>query len=369
MSYKNFFKNLFTFFSKNLFFLLYGKVSKIIKPSEDKRIKVDEIIFDGKIKYSIFTILSGRIYTDTIHDTAVILDNSLVKGPSFQLRNNRNSDCAENVVFKKGTTRIKKNIKGTVLSLLTGGGGNENYWHWLFDVLPRLEMLNNILKKEKIDFFLFPNIKKRFQIETLDILGIDKKKRLSSQVYRHLTSDKIIITDRPTICNENLKNDEWQEEVPFWIIEYLRKSFLKKEFAEDDNFPKKIYIDRSDAGAHRSKFRAIKNEAEVKKILESNGYKSLRIADYNFKDQVKLFSNAKEIAGLHGGGFANLIFCPPSTKVIEFKNKTTGNIIGDLAQKNNLNYNTVIGETENSVKYSQQGIMEISISDLKEKLN
>jgi len=178
MRYKNFFKNLFIFFSKNLFFLLYGKVSKIIKPNEDKRIKVNEIIFDEKIKYSIFTILSGRIYTDTIHDTAIILDNSLVRGPSFQLRDNRNSDCRENVVFKKGTNRIKKNIKGTVLSLLTGGGGNENYWHWLFDVLPRLEILNNILQKEKIDFFLFPNTKKRFQIETLDILGIEKKKEI-----------------------------------------------------------------------------------------------------------------------------------------------------------------------------------------------
>ena len=65
--------------------------------------------------------------------------------------------------------------------MLTGGAGNTNYWHWLFDVLPRLELIKTIYKKNEIDFFLFPDIKKDFQKQTLDILQIDKKKRLSSK--------------------------------------------------------------------------------------------------------------------------------------------------------------------------------------------
>ena len=43
-----------------------------------------------------------------------------------------------NIVFKKGTPRKLTNLNGSVLSLLTGGGGNNNYWHWLFDVLRRI---------------------------------------------------------------------------------------------------------------------------------------------------------------------------------------------------------------------------------------
>ena len=40
----------------------------------------------------------------------------------------------KNIVFSKGTPRFKKRIKGNLFSLLTGGAGNHNYWHWMFDV-------------------------------------------------------------------------------------------------------------------------------------------------------------------------------------------------------------------------------------------
>ena len=64
------------------------------------------------------------MYTDTIHDTALIKENKIIEGPSFQLRNNYNTDCLNNSVIKNGTLRLRKKVKGTVLSLLTGGGGN-----------------------------------------------------------------------------------------------------------------------------------------------------------------------------------------------------------------------------------------------------
>ena len=75
-------------------------------------------------------------------DTAVIKNNKLLSGPSFQFRNIKNevinADPHTNLVMLNGTPRTKRKISGKVLSLLTGGGGNENYWHWMFDVLPRI---------------------------------------------------------------------------------------------------------------------------------------------------------------------------------------------------------------------------------------
>ena len=46
--------------------------------------------------------------------------------------------------------------------------------------------------------------------------------------------------------------------------------------------------------------------------------------------------------GLHGGGFANIVFCKPGTKVIELRNSSAGPVIGNLAKKNNLNYKSII---------------------------
>ena len=44
------------------------------------------------------------------------------------------------ILFLKWNTKILKKT-GSVLSLLSGGGANKNYFHWLFDVLPRLSLL------------------------------------------------------------------------------------------------------------------------------------------------------------------------------------------------------------------------------------
>ena len=100
-------------------------------------------------------------------------------------------------MFSKGTPRLQKKINGSVLSLLTGGGGNDNYWHWLFDVLPRLALCQEIINLEKINYFLLPNNKKKFQKETLDILKINESKQISSENYRHILCDKLFVTSHP----------------------------------------------------------------------------------------------------------------------------------------------------------------------------
>ena len=54
--------------------------------------------------------------------------------------------------------------------------------------------------KSSIDFFLFPDVKEKFQIETIEILKIPKGKILSSISVRHLYAEKIFCTDHPYIC-------------------------------------------------------------------------------------------------------------------------------------------------------------------------
>ena len=104
-------------------------------------------------------------------------------GPSFQLRNNRNVDCLKNSIIENGTPRFKKKLKGKILSLLTGGGGNTNYWHWLFDVLPRLKIYKDTNSNlDELDYFLFPNLNKNFQNESLDLIDINKGKRYQVKI-------------------------------------------------------------------------------------------------------------------------------------------------------------------------------------------
>ena len=62
------------------------------------------------------------------------------------------------------------------MSLLSGGAANNNYGHWLTDVLPRFYLFNKFYSIKKIDFFLVPNFEFSYQKDTLKILGIEKKK-------------------------------------------------------------------------------------------------------------------------------------------------------------------------------------------------
>ena len=77
-----------------------------------------------------------------------------------------NAKIEENDVLKYGTPRIKKKVRGTVLSLLSGGAANNNYFHWIYDVLPRLALCEKINFFDKIDYFLLPNLELNFQRET-----------------------------------------------------------------------------------------------------------------------------------------------------------------------------------------------------------
>lgn len=354
----------YKFLIQKLFKYLHGEIYSNLEPIQDKEIKIEKVRL--KNEYKVYICSNSRLYTDTIHDTAIIKNNKIVNGPSFQYRSNKNADCGLNSVFSKGTPRFKKKIKGNVLSLLTGGGGNSNYWHWLFDVLPRLHIIEKLKIKVPIDYYLFPNLNKKFQYQTLDILKIPNEKRLSSIKLRHFEANQIIVTDHPyNILNNPLKDSL---NIPDWIIDYLKKKFFNSinfDEKKNINFPNKIFINRKDGKSHRF----IINENEVEELLLNKGFKSVKLSDYSFTEQIMLFKKASFVIGLHGAGFANTVFCDPGTKIIELKSVSAGDMFKNLCIKNNLSYKSICSENKKFNWNNQHGDIEIDTKLLKSLLN
>ena len=367
---KKFLQKIFKIVSYGIFFKIYGRVEESINIKEDQRINVKIFKAQKDLNYRIFHILNGRLYTDRIQDTAILLDNKIITEASFQLRHTYdskiyNSDIKENIVFKKGTPRKLRNLNGVVLSLITGGGGNNNYWHWLFDVLPRIALCDKTLNLNDIDYFLLPDHVKRFQIETLDCLNIPLNKRLSSEKFRHIKAKKLIITDHPVMVSGNATRDIMN--MPVWISGWLKNVFLDQIKVNQGKNVEKIYIDRNEDSSKQKPQRFISNENEVKKYLLEKNYTTIKLHELKFIDQVQLFANAKSIIGLHGGGFANIAFCKAQTKIIELRSSDSGTPIENLALKNNLNYNSVTVEAKKINKSefpNQQGSIHISINNL-----
>ena len=370
---RKFLQKIFKIISYYLFSKVHGKIEKSITSDSDNRIKTEIIDIEKSLKYKVYKISDGRLYTDRIHDTAIILDNKIIDGPSFQHRYYKdsqmyNSKVGDNIVFNKGTPRRLRKLNGSLLSLLTGGGGNDSYWHWLFDVLPRLCLCSKAVSLGEIDYFLLPNLLKKFQNETLDYLNIPKNKRLSSEKFRHIKTNELIVTDHPVVVTGNASVDNNNQ--PNWIAGWLRNNFVNPNIVTEEKEKKRIYIDRG-GKIDQTTPRKIANEEEVKEALLKNNFIPAKLHELSFREQVNLFYNTKCVVGLHGAGFANLVFCKFGTKVIELRSPTSGDSIKNISKKNNLVYDPIIVEAKQIHKLNfpnQHGSHQIPISSLIKKL-
>ena len=364
---QNLVKNIF----QSIFIIFYGKIVKVIVPAQSEKIFIIKVKKNNLI-YKLFKINSGRFYTDTIDDAAVIVDNKIVEGPSYQLRSDENnlisprnnSFANKNIVLSKGTPRLKKKVKGSVISLLAGGGANNNYFHWLYDVLPRLGILEDTKEKIKPDYYLIPNNKHSFQEETLNLLGISPNKLLLSNNYRHFSFDEIYITDHPYNLTNNTSIDH--ENIPYWISDWLKKKFLIKKNIEAIRV-NKIFIDRDDVDPKRNSNRRISNENELRDFLKKENFDFIKLSEISFLKQINIFYNADIIVGLHGAGFANLSFCKSGTKVVEIRSNETRKIIESIAKNNNLNFNALNYNPE-KLSDKQNGVIKVSLDELEKAI-
>ena len=334
-----------------------GKIKGILKISNSSDVQRKKIKLEKKI-LNIYFLKNSRLYTDRIHNLGIINNNYLLKEPSYQIINNNYAKIQKNIILKIGTPRILKKLKGTILCLLSGGGANENYFHWLYDVLPRLFITSKFLPIRDINFFLLPSLEKKFQRDSLKIIGIKKKKLLDSKIYRHITSDKIIVTDHPYIKRISLKD---QLKIPYWICEWLKEIFLSKLKKIKKKYPKKIFLLRKNIKNNNYlSSRILIKEKQIKNFLKQKKFEFINPEKYSFKEQLRLFNNAKTIVGVHGAAFANIVFCKKNTNIVELQSKTTGDVIKNLALKNNLRYFRMISKS--NLSKDQNGIIDINLN-------
>ncbi len=359
--FKNFYKN-FIFF---IFKIIYGKIENIVSTKHNKKIYIKKVYFKNLIYYNLFIIPNGRLYTDTINDTAFILNDSLIKEPSFQYRYKKdfqiiNGKISENFVLRNGTPNLVKKINGNVFSLLTGGAGKNNYWHWIFDVLPRIAILNKSNLRLKPNYYLLPSLSKKYQKQTLLELKLPLSSLINGEKYKHIICNNLFATDHPINFNNNPSKSILN--IPSWVIRWLRKKYIKNKYT-NKKLPKRIFINREFDSNLAT--RKIVNNEDVKNALIYLGFKSISLSNLNFIDQVKLFKNANFIVGLHGAGFANMVFANKRTKILEIASKNNGNLFLNLAKKCNLNYKRIIGiNASKKLKFQNSHVL-VDINKLK----
>ncbi len=325
---------------------------QVLKEDSSSRCDVTRVRIDD-CSYSLARIRQGRLFTNRVTNISVISGNKLVPTVSWQWQDGRVLADADNFLLqgKLPIHHIPKHFNCEVVSLLTGGGGNYNYYHWLFDCLPRLYIAKPFINVNATTKYLIPEDTLPFQRETMEALGIPVTSRISSKEYRHLRANLLLVLSHP--------NPD-PTAIPAWIMRFLRESFLvtsslattKSDF---------VYISRGDS----VNSRRLLNESHFSKILESIGFGIYHLSELTFQDQVVLFSEARMIVGVHGAGFANLAFASRGTVVYElFSDQYKPKLYERLSALADLDYHGIICEDEEVEKPAQQANLSISDGDI-----
>ena len=190
-------------------------------------------------------------------------------------------------------------INGNVVVL--AGLLNNIYFHWLFDILPRIYLLKlGQINFDEIDYFVVDN-RTTFEQETLAKIGIPQDKILPLSFPTHIQATNLIVPSFPgTIA--------W---MPSWTCDYLKSIFL-----DDTGIPKsktkRLYISRN-----KSSNRRLINEEKITNFLSKYGFVILNLETLTVAKQAEILAQAEIVISVHSSGLSNIVFCPPQTKIIE----------------------------------------------------
>jgi capsular polysaccharide biosynthesis protein len=208
-------------------------------------------------------------------------------------------NAADHSAFKK--LRWSKMLHTEQTLAVLSAVCSTNYFHWMFDVLPRIHLLEKSQSFQEVDQFIVGDRLLPFQAETLAAIGIPQDKLILSNEAFHIKSARLIVPSLPGISGS----------VPLWACEFLRKKLLPSPSPQEAS-ANKIYISRSNAQQRR-----MLNEDRLIEYLVQREFKILTMEQLSVREQAKIFATADLIIAPHGAALTNLVFCRPHTQLIE----------------------------------------------------
>ncbi len=207
-------------------------------------------------------------------------------------------------VIRAAEQKPETHIRGQ--AVLIGSQGSNNYYHWMTDLLPKFFVLEKSgIKVNKNTKYIFTNVTSRFQIDTLKHLGFrDEQIYCTLKEGENIRADELLV---PILTNRMGLT------MGSWLPVNIKEKFQKERSARTVN--RKILVSRN---AEKSHGRGIYNSAEFNQYFINKGYEMISPDDYTVAEQAQLFSQATHVAGPHGAGLTNLLFCGKGTQVYEF---------------------------------------------------
>jgi len=241
-------------------------------------------------------------------------------------------------------------IRGNATSIVSRWGGDARgnrryggagYWHWLFDSVSRLALLDRFPHDTRV---ITPRLEPwmRWYLERLDL------------------GARIIETEATAMTIEHFYFSSPSSMTGCWnpyAVDFLRDSFLPHASPRPSDLPKRFYIIRD------GYTRGVSNEVEVREFFTRKGWALIAPEKLSIPDQIALFRDAEAIVGVHGSAFTNLVWSSPGARVLELvpENFLAG-AFEWLARANGLRHDFLVCEAD------YQSNIQVDLSELNEAL-
>ena len=168
----------------------------------------------------------------------------------------------------------------------------DNYSHWLTAHMPKLCLLRDLGRLQDL---VLPAVRPGFVDESLRAFGVDPARA------------RIVPLDKPLEVRSLtlLVTDRFRPD----LLRAAREAMGVPSAQTPD---RKIYVSRRGA-----KVRRLVNEEDVWPLFRKAGYERVEMETLDFAAQRDLMGRTRALAGPHGAGLTNQLFCPPGASVIE----------------------------------------------------
>jgi hypothetical protein len=194
-----------------------------------------------------------------------------------------------------------RHLPGRTLSLITPEAAN-NYHHWMIDLLPRAGLAERAgWDLRSFDHVLIKDRGHPYQVETLRRLGFDESRLIRVGDNDHFQADTLVV---PSLHHDSIRIHPAE-------FHYIRSLFLPPQPTSPPR--RRLYLGRRDA-AHRR----ILNQDALLALLHAHGFEEVSMSGMTVAQQARLLSEASVVVAPNGSALANIVFAPPTCRVIEF---------------------------------------------------
>ncbi|MCU8104644.1 glycosyltransferase family 61 protein [Shewanella sp. SM101] len=234
------------------------------------------------------------------------------------------------------------------------GNGSWNYYHWLIEILPKLQFYLELgLYKRGVKLLVSDTVKEnanfKFLLDSIlgdikvDIVFVPRNFSLNVKHLYHLTPiNNILFNEREAGIASNILH------LRFDSLTFV-KSKTERVITSSNN--KMFSADRIFLARKEGKMRGY-NQSDIIPLLLKHKFKIIYMEDHDIKQQIFLFQNARYIVGASGAAWANLIYCNNSCKALTWLPESVKHFpaFSTLAKFANVKlffFNTVSSHCEN----------------------